>query len=241
MILIRAKDYNDMSRKAGNILSAQLILNPRSVLGLATGDSPKGVYQHLINGYRSGDLDFSGVTTVNLDEYKGLAPDHPQSYRYFMEKNIFSGINIKPENTYLPNGISADDQEECRRYDEIIRQKGIDLQVLGFGNNGHIGFNEPSGFFAAGTNVVDLTPSTIDANKRFFEHEKDVPRQAFTMGIQTIMQARRIVVVVSGEGKAGIVRACVQGPITPEVPGSVLQLHSNVTLVGDEAALSLIK
>ncbi len=241
MQIIRATDYYRMSRMAANIISAQVIIKPDCVLGLATGSTPIGTYEQLIRWYDKGDLDFSGVTSINLDEYKGLSPDNDQSYRYFMNEHLFKHINIKPENTYVPNGLEMDSEKACASYNEIIaRCGGIDLQLLGLGHNGHIGFNEPGEAFEKETHCVDLAQSTIDANARFFASMDLVPRQAYTMGIKTIMQARKIVVVVSGESKAQIVREAFFGPCTPQVPASVLQLHNNVTLVGDEAALSLI-
>jgi len=239
--IIKAKDYNDLSRKAANILSAQVILKENSVLGLATGNSPIGVYQQLVEWYLKGDIDFSRVTTVNLDEYLGLPPSNEQSYRYFMNKNLFSHINIDPDNTYVPDGVSADPELECGWYENLIRKLGgIDMQLLGFGHNGHIGFNEPGSAFEAETHIVSLTESTIQANRQNFKSIDEMPKQAYTVGIKTIMQARRIVVVVSGEHKAEIVKEALRGPITPQVPASVLQLHNNVTLVADEAALSLL-
>ncbi|MDR1914791.1 MAG: glucosamine-6-phosphate deaminase [Clostridiales bacterium] len=241
MKIYTATDFKDMSRKAANIISAQIILNEKSVLGLATGSSPIGVYQQLIEWYKKGDVDFSSVTTINLDEYVGLAPDDPHSYRYFMKKYFFSHINIHESNTYLPNGLQKSQEFECMRYECIIRNNGgIDMQLLGLGHNGHIGFNEPNAAFEADTHCVTLSQDTREANKRFFDTIDDVPRQAYTMGIKTIMQARRIVVIVSGESKAEIVKRSFFGSITPDVPASVLQLHNNVTLVGDKAALSLI-
>lgn len=232
-------DYQSMSRKAANILSAQVILNPTCVLGLATGSSPVGMYKQLIAWYEKGDLDFSQVKSVNLDEYVGLAPTHEQSYRYFMQTNLFDHINIDPANTNVPNGLAADPAAECRRYNQVIRDMGgIDIQVLGMGHNGHIGFNEPGEAFELETHVVDLQESTINANARFFESRDDVPRQAMTMGIKSIMQARQILVVVSGEDKAEIVKTAFTGPVTPRVPASILQMHPNVVLVGDQAAMS---
>lgn len=237
--IYHAKDYNDMSRKAANILSAQVILKPSSVLGLATGSTPLGVYKLLIGWYQKGDIDFSKTTTINLDEYRGLAPNNEQSYRYFMETNLFRHINICPERTHVPNGLETNADQECTRYEQLIEDcGGIDMQLLGLGHNGHIGFNEPGEQFEKMTHCVTLTQSTIDANRRFFERDEDVPRQAYTMGIRSIMQARRVLIIVSGESKADIVKRAFFGPITPEVPASVLQLHNNVTLVGDEAALS---
>lgn len=239
--IVRATDYNDMSRKAANVIAAQVILKPNCVLGLATGSSPIGAYKQLIDRYNKGDLDFSAVSAVNLDEYKGLDKQNDQSYDYFMRKNFFDAINIRPENTHIPDGTIADSDKACADYDEVIRAcGGIDLQLLGLGLNGHIGFNEPCDVFESGTNCVTLTDSTIEANKRFFAREEDVPRQAYTMGIGSIMQAKRILVVVSGAEKAAIVKAAFFGPITPAVPASVLRLHRNVTVVGDAAALSLI-
>ena len=236
------EDYQSMSRKAANILSAQVILNPTCVLGLATGSSPVGMYKQLIEWYKRGDVDFSEVRTVNLDEYVGLAPDHDQSYRYFMQSNFFDHINIKPENTNLPNGQAADLAAECKRYNQVIHsQGGIDMQLLGMGHNGHIGFNEPGDTFDLETHVVDLTERTIEANARFFATPNEVPRQALTMGIKTIMQARRILVVVSGQDKADAVKAALTGPVTPKVPASILQLHPNVMLVADKAAMSKVQ
>ena len=233
------EDYQTMSRKAANILSAQVILNPTSVLGLATGSTPVGMYKQLITWYQKGDLDFSQVRTVNLDEYVGLAPDHDQSYRYFMQTNFFDHINISPDNTNLPNGQAADLAAECQRYNQVIEsQGGIDVQLLGMGHNGHIGFNEPGDAFELETHVVDLTERTIEANARFFASPDGVPRQALTMGIKTIMQARQILVVVSGEDKADAVKAALTGPVTPKVPASILQMHPNVMLVADKAAMS---
>lgn len=241
MIICKAKDYDELSRKAANIISAQVIMKPDCVLGLATGSSPIGTYRHLIEWYERGDLDFSDVTSVNLDEYKGLSPENDQSYRYFMNTNFFDHVNIDKTRTFVPNGLEPDSEKACKDYDEIIEKSGgIDLQLLGLGHNGHIGFNEPSDTFSKGTNCVDLTASTIEANKRFFESEADVPRQAYTMGIRSIMNAKKILVVVSGKDKAEILKKVVYGPITPEVPASILQLHPNVTIVADEAAASLL-
>lgn len=241
MKIYMGEDYRGMSRKAANIISAQIILKPDCVLGLATGSTPIGTYDQLVNWYEKGDLDFSKVVTINLDEYKGLSGDNDQSYRYFMNKHLFDRINIYKENTYVPNGLEADSKKACQEYNDIITKcGGIDMQLLGLGHNGHIGFNEPGGAFEKETHCVNLTKSTIEANKRFFEKEEDVPRQAYTMGIKSIMQAKKILVVVSGEDKADIVKEAFTGPVTPEVPASVLQLHNDVTLVGDRAALSKI-
>lgn len=241
MKIYRAKDYKDMSRKAAGIISAQVIMKPDCVLGLATGSTPIGTYKELIEGYRRGDLDFSGVKSVNLDEYKGLPKDHGQSYYYFMYENFFKDINIDLSNTNIPNGMEPDSEKECARYDQVIEGLGgVDLQLLGLGHNGHIGFNEPAEAFAKTTHCVDLTKSTIEANKRFFSSADEVPRQAYTMGVKTIMQARKILLLVSGADKAQILKEAVCGAITPAVPASVLQMHGDVIVVADEAALSLM-
>lgn len=241
MKIYSAQDYQSMSRKAANILSAHVILKPDSVLGLATGSTPIGMYKQLIEWYNKGDIDFSQVHTVNLDEYLGLAPTHDQSYRYFMQANLFDHVNVPPENTNVPNGLAPDPEAECARYNQVIADLGgIDVQVLGMGHNGHIGFNEPEEAFELETHVVDLTDNTIDANARFFASRDEVPRQAITMGIKSIMQARHILVVVSGTDKAEIVKKAFFGPVTPKVPASILQMHPHVSLVADEAALSLL-
>lgn len=242
MKIYKAKDYKDMSRKAANIISAQVIMKPNYVLGLATGSTPIGTYDQLVEWYNKGDLDFSEVTTVNLDEYKGLPRTNDQSYYYFMHQHLFDRVNIDPERTNVPNGMEPDAEKECGRYEELIRSLGgVDLQLLGLGHNGHIGFNEPGEAFEKETHCVDLTESTIEANKRFFASADDVPKQAYTMGIKTIMQAKKILIVVNGENKADIVERAFFGPVTPEVPASILQLHNDVTLVGDEAALAKIE
>ncbi|MCI8357740.1 MAG: glucosamine-6-phosphate deaminase [Lachnospiraceae bacterium] len=242
MRIIRTRDYEDMSRKAADIIAAQVIMKPNCVLGLATGSTPIGTYARLVKKHKKGDLDFSGVTSVNLDEYKGLTKENDQSYYYFMNDNLFSKVNIDKSRTFLPDGTETDSDKACRDYNQIIADVGgVDLQLLGLGHNGHIGFNEPAAVFEAETHCVDLTESTIQANKRFFASIDDVPRQAYTMGIKTIMMARKILVVVSGADKAAIVKKAFFGAITPEVPASVLQLHPDVTIVADEAALSEIE
>ena len=242
MKIYKAKDYKDMSRKAANIISAQVIMKPNCVLGLATGSTPIGTYDQLVEWYNKGDLDFSEVTTVNLDEYKGLPRTNDQSYYYFMHQHLFDRVNIDPERTNVPNGMEPDAEKECGRYEELIRSLGgVDLQLHGLGHNGHIGFNEPGEAFEKETHCVELTESTIEANKRFFASADDVPKQAYTMGIKTIMQAKKILIVVNGENKADIVERAFFGPVTPEVPASILQLHNDVTLVGDEAALAKIE
>ena len=242
MKIIRAKDYKDMSRKAANIISAQVIMKPNCVLGLATGGTPVGAYAQLVEWYNKGDIDFSEVTTVNLDEYRGLPKEHPESYWSFMHKNLFDHVNIRPEAIHLPDGTNPDAADACAKYNDIIHSVGgIDLQLLGLGPNGHIGFNEPADAFVKGTNKVALTASTIDANARFFASRDDVPTHAYTMGIGSIMKAKRILLVVNGEKKAQAVKDCFFGPIKPQAPGSILQLHPDFTLVADEAALSLVK
>lgn len=242
MQIYRAKDYEDMSKKAANIIASQVVLKPDCVLGLATGSTPIGAYKNLVEKYEQGDLDFSQVTTVNLDEYKGLPRENDQSYYYFMNDNLFNHINIDKANTSVPNGMEPDAEKECARYEELIKSYGgADLQLLGLGHNGHIGFNEPAEQFDKVTHCVDLQPSTIEANKRFFASADDVPKQAYTMGIGTIMNAKKIVVVVSGEDKAEIVKKAFFGPVTPNVPASILQFHPDVTVVCDAAAYSKVE
>ena len=239
--IYKAKDYQDMSRKAANIISAQIIMKPNCVLGLATGSTPIGTYRQLVEWYKKGDLDFSKVTSVNLDEYKGLSGDNDQSYRYFMNTNLCDHVNIDKTKTFVPNGLEKDSEKACAEYNEIIQSVGgIDMQLLGIGGNGHIGFNEPGLAFEQETHCVDLTESTIQANARFFESMDDVPKQAYTMGIKNIMSAKKILLVATGENKAEALYQSLYGKITPNVPASILQLHNDVTVVADEAALSLI-
>ncbi len=241
MHFYKTADYKSMSRKAANIISAQIIIKPNSVLGLATGSSPIGTYRQLVAWFEKGDLDFSQIRTVNLDEYIGLSPDDPQSYYYFMKENLFKNVNINLQNTNIPNGLTTDTAKECARYNQVLREMGgVDLQLLGLGHNGHIGFNEPEEAFEKETHCVDLTDITIQANARLFDNPDDVPRQALTMGIKTIMQAKKILVIVSGKDKASIVNEAFFGPVTPKVPASILQLHNDVTVVGDDDAFSMI-
>ena len=241
MKIYKADDYRGMSRIAANIISAQIILKPDCVLGLATGSTPIGTYEELVERYNKGDLDFSAVTTVNLDEYKGLTKDNDQSYYYFMHHHLFDHVNIPAENINLPDGTEPDSEKECARYEGLIRSLGgADLQLLGLGHNGHIGFNEPADAFDNETHCVDLQESTIEANKRFFASADDVPRQAYTMGIGTIMRAKKILLVASGKDKAGIVKRAFTGPVCPQVPASILQLHPDVTVVVDAEAGSLL-
>jgi len=242
MRIIQAKNYEDMSRKGADFIAAQVLLKPNCVLGLATGSTPVGAYQRLAEKYRSGDLSFAQVTSINLDEYVGLSPDNDQSYRYFMNENLFRHIDIDIARTFVPNGLEKNAEKACTDYDAILAAHGgIDLQLLGLGLNGHIGFNEPADHFPCGTNCVDLTPSTIEANSRFFPTYDSVPKQAYTMGVQAIMQAGCALMLVSGKAKAGIVRQAFTGAITPQVPASVLQLHKNFVLIADEDALSEMK
>ena len=239
MRVYKTKDYEGMSKKAAFLMAAQINAKPDSVLGLATGSTPVGAYRQLIQWYREDLLDFSRITTINLDEYRGLSAENDQSYRYFMNHNLFDHVNIRKECTYLPDGTEPDSKKACREYDAIIKGVGgIDLQILGLGRNGHIGFNEPGDYFEKTTHCVDLTESTIEANKRFFQKEEDVPRQAYTMGIQTIMGAGTILLLVSGEEKAEILRQVICGPVTPRVPASILQMHPRAVVIADEAALS---
>ncbi len=240
MKVVRARDYDDMSRKVANIISAQVILKPESVLGLATGSTPIGAYKQLAEWNKKGDCDFSQVSTYNLDEYRGLSHDDPQSYHYFMKTNFFDHINIDQANTHVPDGSNPDAEAACADYDRIVAAAGYpDLQLLGIGNNGHIGFNEPDDHFSKGTHCVDLTESTIQANSRLFDRIEDVPRQAYTMGVQTIMFARMIVIAANGRAKAQAVYDMCYGPVTPRCPASILQLHNNVVVVADEEALAL--
>lgn len=237
-----AKNYNDLSRKAANLISAQVIIKPDAVLGLATGSTPIGTYAQLIDWYRKGDIDFSQTVSVNLDEYMGLGGDHDQSYRYFMNEQLFNHINIRKEYTNVPDGKADDLEGECARYNQVIRQTGgIDLQLLGIGGNGHIGFNEPGDVFEKETHVVTLTSETRQSNARFFQSLDEVPTHAITMGMQNIMSAQRILLLATGEAKAEAVYNSFFGPITPAVPASILQLHREVTVIADEAALSLVR
>ena len=241
MRLIKAKDYQEASRQVANIISAQVILRPDSVLGLATGSSPIGAYRQLIEWYNKGDVDFSRVRSVNLDEYVGLAPSHEQSYAYFMHHNFFDFINIKPENVHLPDGLVPDAEGQGEKYDALIRSLGgVDLQLLGIGRDGHIGFNEPCGEFVKGTHCVELTQDTREANARFFGSIDLVPKTAYTMGILDIMQARRVVMIATGSSKAAILKDAFWGPVTPQIPASILQLHPDFTLVADKEALAMV-
>lgn len=237
MQFIMAEDYEELSRRAANLIAAQIWMKPDCVLGLATGSTPVGVYRRLVTLYRKGELDFSAVTTVNLDEYQGLPAEHKQSYAYFMHQQLFDLVNLRPDHTHLPDGMNPETEEECADYEALIQSLGgQDLQLLGLGHNGHIGFNEPSDRFCPYTHAVQLTERTIRANRRFFDPEETFPGWAYTMGIGTILRSRKILLIVSGTEKADILRQVLYGPVTPQVPGSILQLHPDVTVVADSAA-----
>lgn len=235
MKFIRVDSYEKLSRQAANIISAQVIIKPESVLGLATGSSPIGTYKQLINWYEKGDIDFSETITVNLDEYVGLDENNDQSYRYFMDNTFFNHINIKKENTFVPNGCAENLDAEGKAYDARIKEfGGIDLQLLGIGLDGHIGFNEPDEYFTKGTHVVDLHESTIEANSRFFASRDEVPTKAVTMGMASIMQAKKILLIANGQNKKEILEKAFFGPITPQIPASILQLHPDITVIYSE-------
>lgn len=228
MKIYAAKDYADLSRKAANIISAQVIMKPNAVLGLATGSTPVGAYRQLIEWYNKGDIDFSQTFSINLDEYKGLSGEHNQSYRYFMNHNLFDHVNIKKESTNVPNGLAEDATAECRRYNNVIKTLGgIDLQLLGIGGNGHIGFNEPGSAFEKETHLVTLTEQTRQSNARFFSSIDEVPTHAFTMGIKSIMSAKKVLLLATGNAKARALYDSFFGPVTPGVPASILQLHND--------------
>ncbi|MBO5008156.1 MAG: glucosamine-6-phosphate deaminase [Clostridia bacterium] len=235
MKFITVDSYEKLSRMTANMICAEVISKPNAVLGLATGSSPLGTYAKMIEYNKNGDVDFSEVTSVNLDEYVGLDGSNDQSYRYFMDTNLFSQINIDPKKTFVPNGCAEDLAKEGENYDNFIKELGgIDIQLLGIGLDGHIGFNEPDDVFIKETHEVALDPSTIEANARFFEKEEDVPRTAITMGMMSIMQAKKVVLIANGKNKKEIVEKAVYGPITPQVPASILQLHPDVTVIYSE-------
>ena len=239
MRIYREKEYESMSRRDAQIIAAEIAHNPACLLGLATGSTPEGAYRYLVDWYKQGLLSFKDVRSVNLDEYVGLAPDHDQSYRYFMQSNLFDHVDIDPANTRVPDGLTRDAKAFCDEYDAFIRAQGyVDLQLLGIGRNGHIGFNEPGGCFVKETHVVDLAESTIDANARFFASRDDVPKQAISMGMGAIMGAKKVLLCASGEEKADAICGSVLGAISPSCPASILQLHPDVIVVVDEAAFS---
>ena len=236
MKIIFAKDYEELSKKAAEEMLAVIRITPKAVLGLATGTTPLGLYARLIEDHKINGTDYRHIRTVNLDEYKGLPASHEQSYAYFMRHNLFEGLGIAPEQTNIENGMAKDEAEECARYDALLDAMPRDIQLLGLGSNGHIAFNEPKTPFGSGTHVVSLAESTIKDNARLFASQDEVPRKAFTMGIRHIMQAKRILILASGANKAEAVFRMAKGPVTEDVPASVLQLHPDCTLIVDEAA-----
>ena len=232
MNAIKVSDYTSLSKKAATLIAAQVIHNPKSVLGLATGSTPVGAYTELISLYEQGVIDFTGISTVNLDEYYGLPGEHPQSYDYFMRQKLFDRVNIAPANTHIPNGMAVDPDRECLRYEELIdRLGGIDFQLLGIGRNGHVGFNEPGESFLPITHLTDLTEDTLSANSRFFGPGEKPPTQAISMGIGTIMRARKVLLIANGPDKKWALEKTMNGPVTPQVPASVLRFHPDVTII----------
>ena len=240
--IIVTKTPEEAGKVAADSFESVIAKKPACVIGLATGSTPLPLYRELIAREKSGRIDFSRVRSANLDEYKGLAPDHPQSYRRFMQENLFDHISVKPENTIVPDGLAEDVDAMCTAYEQQIEDwGGVDIQLLGIGHDGHIGFNEPDDHFPAKTHEVALTPMTREANKRFFDSIGDVPTAAFTMGIGTVMAAKEIIMIVTGADKAEIVSKAFNGPVDPAVPASILQFHPNVTLICDEAAASRLR
>ena len=236
MKIIITKDYEELSKKAAEVMLAVVKNSPNAVLGLATGTTPLGLYARLIEDHKANGTNYDRIRTVNLDEYKGLPASHEQSYAYFMRHNLFEGLGIAPEKTNIENGMAEDEAEECARYDALLDAMPRDIQLLGLGSNGHIAFNEPNTPFGCGTHVVSLAESTIKDNARLFASQDEVPRKAFTMGIRHIMRAKRILILASGANKAEAVYKMAKGPVTEDVPASVLQLHPDCTLIADEAA-----
>ncbi len=232
MRVIHTKNYEELSLKAAGIIASQIQLKPNCVLGLATGSTPIGTYKNLVKWYNEGLLDFSKVTSVNLDEYYGLTGDNDQSYRYFMNDNLFNHVNIDKNKTYVPCGTCEDVEAECTAYDNLVESLGgTDIQLLGIGHDGHIGFNEPDDCFTAPTHRVELDPQTIEANARFFASIDDVPRSAITMGMKSIMCAKKVLLIASGKDKQEILKKSLYGPITPSVPASILQVHPDLTVI----------
>lgn len=241
MKLIVVNNYEELSKVAAKEFSKVIKEKENAVLGLATGGSPVGMYKELIRMYEQKELNFSKITTVNLDEYIGLNPEHNQSYRYFMNNNLFNHINIDKSNTFVPNGLAEDLEAQCKEYDQkIVELGGIDIQLLGVGNNGHIAFNEPNSELSSGTHIISLTDNTIEANARFFDNIDDVPRKAITMGVGGIMKAKKIILIASGESKAEAIKGIFSGKITTANPATMLQMHRDVTIIVDEAAAKLI-
>ncbi len=242
MNIIVVNDYNEMSCQAARILAAQLHEKPRSVLGLATGGTPVGMYGELVRMHQGDSLDFSQATSFNLDEYVGLGAEHPCSYRHYMAEHLLNQVNLPADHVHIPNGLAEDLRAECQAYEDKIHAHGpVDLQVVGIGHNGHIGFNEPGTSFASRTHLVDLTERTVAANARYFSSTGDVPIRAISMGIATIMEARRIVLLASGADKADILAAALHGPVTEDVPASILQHHPQVTCILDREAASRVE
>lgn len=237
--IYRSRNYREMSETAAGLFLAQIRKKPDSVLGLATGGTPVGLYQNLVQAYQRGEADFSRLSTLNLDEYQGLSGEDPHSYRYFINTQLFDHVNIEKTRTHVPDGTELHPEKACRDYDRLIARLGpVDLQLLGLGPNGHIAFNEPDDIFPSGTHCVTLDSSTIEANRRFFRSLGEVPKRAYTMGIGSIFSARQILLLVSGTGKAEILKQALSGPVTPRLPASILQFHPDVTLIADEDALS---
>ena len=239
--VLRGANLEEVGKLAADQFAAVIAAKPACVIGLATGSTPLPLYRELIARAKRGEIDFSRVRTANLDEYKGLAPDHPQSYRRFMQENLFDHVAVKPENTMVPDGLAEDVDAMCAAYEEKIEEwGGVDCQLLGIAHDGHIGFNEPCDHFPQMTHEVELTAMTREANKRFFASIDEVPTAAFTMGVGTVMAAKKIVMMITGADKAEILNKAFFGPVTPEVPASILQFHPDVTLIADEAACSLL-
>lgn len=242
MEVIKVKDYDALSEKASEILAEKLQKLSNPVLGLATGSTPEGLYQKLIKKFEQGDISFKHAISFNLDEYVGLKEEDPNSYRYYMNEKLFNHVDIPQDKTYVPRGDAADPEKACSDYEGKIKEAGnIDIQVLGMGLNGHIGFNEPNTPFTSETHIVDLDDSTRAANARFFNSLEDVPTQAMTMGIATIMKSKAILLLVSGEKKAETLAKVIQGNVSEALPATVLQRHPNVTIIADEAALSVLE
>lgn len=237
MRLIICENYDEISKKAAEFVKAQVLLKKNSVLGLATGSTPIGMYRELVSAYKSGEIDFSHAVTFNLDEYFPIDEENEQSYHYYMKQNFFSGVNVRPENIHIPSGRTDDVQEACRLYDEaIVNAGGIDLQILGIGRNGHIGFNEPDADLDSATHVVTLTENTIEANSRFFESEDEVPKQAITMGLSSIMRSNMILLLVSGKEKHEALCGLLSGKVSTQNPSSVLNMHQNAVIICDREA-----
>ena len=241
MRVIIEKDYRDLSKKAALLVASQVILKPNSVLGLATGSTPLGMYRELIQMYQRGEINFSEVSSFNLDEYYRLPHDNPESYHYYMQENFFKHINLKAKNIFIPDGMADDIERECRDYEEAIKHSGgIDLQILGIGSNGHVGFNEPAEQLNVTTKLVNLTAETIEANSRFFDSTEDVPKMAVSVGMATILKARRIILLASGENKAEAIKNSISGYVSTKTPASLLQTHPEITLIVDRAAANFL-